>query len=161
MRLVLIISALAAIAVLGAYALQQREAPPATNDPALRREVEELRTEVRKLRADRDARAARGVASELGEPAATAPTSNTPKRRKITCERSDTTMPDLRGMDVQLAQDTMQAMDVWAFLKHDATEKNRVMLWDRNWIVVRQDPRPCMFVDGRTTVSVWGRKRGD
>lgn len=142
MRAFLLILGCLIIAGLGAYTYELRRAPSDPSEAELRREIRQLRTEVRRLRAERGTSAAA--------------TSTKPG-----CERSDTTMPDLRGMDVQLAQDTMQSIDVWAFVKHDATEKDRVMVWDRNWIVVRQDPRPCTYVDGSATVTVWANRRGD
>lgn len=51
-------------------------------------------------------------------------------------------MPDVVGLDLQLAQDTIQEAGVLVSRSEDATGQGRVQLWDRSWVVVRQEPRP-------------------
>jgi hypothetical protein len=50
------------------------------------------------------------------------------------------TLPDVVGMDLQLAQDTMQASGFYLLTSHDATGQDRFQVVDRNWTVCSQDP---------------------
>jgi beta-lactam-binding protein with PASTA domain len=43
-------------------------------------------------------------------------------------------------LDLQEAQDEIQDHGVFFSKSEDATGEGRRQLWDRNWIVVRQDP---------------------
>lgn len=45
-------------------------------------------------------------------------------------------LPDLVGLDLQLAQDTLQAGGWYGMTSYDASGQNRMQLWDRNWVVV-------------------------
>lgn len=49
-------------------------------------------------------------------------------------------MPEVVCMDLQQAQDTIQAAGVFFSRSFDATGKGRSQIVDRNWIVVSQDP---------------------
>ena len=49
-------------------------------------------------------------------------------------------VPDVVGLDHQLAQDTMQAAGLYNLDEEDATGEGRMLLFDRNWTVVDQDP---------------------
>ena len=49
-------------------------------------------------------------------------------------------MPDVTGIDHQLAQDTMQAAGLYMLAEEDASGRGRMLLYDRNWTVVRQSP---------------------
>lgn len=49
-------------------------------------------------------------------------------------------LPDAVGMDLQLAQDTMQAAGFYLLTSHDATGQDRFQVVDRNWTVCSQDP---------------------
>ena len=51
-----------------------------------------------------------------------------------------TTLPDAVGMDLQLAQDTMQASGFYLLTSHDATGQDRFQVLDRNWTVCDQRP---------------------
>lgn len=51
-------------------------------------------------------------------------------------------MPDVVGMDLQAAQDTIQEVGVFHSRSEDATGQGRMQVWDRNWVVVSQDPQP-------------------
>ncbi len=50
-------------------------------------------------------------------------------------------LPNVVGMDLQLAQDTLQAAGFYALKSHDAKGLNRNQVLDRNWTVVDQTPR--------------------
>jgi len=49
-------------------------------------------------------------------------------------------MPNVVCMDLQLAQDTIQAAGVFFSRSDDATGQGRMQIVDRNWIVVAQTP---------------------
>jgi hypothetical protein len=49
-------------------------------------------------------------------------------------------LPDLVGLDLQLAQDILQDRGWYLVNPYDATGKGRMQLWDRNWVVVEQGP---------------------
>jgi hypothetical protein len=50
------------------------------------------------------------------------------------------TVPDAVGLDLQLAQDTMQAAGFYSLISHDATGQDRFQVLDRNWTVCDQTP---------------------
>lgn len=50
------------------------------------------------------------------------------------------TVPNVVGIDLQLAQDTLQAAGFYVLRSHDATGQGRLQVLDRNWTVVDQDP---------------------
>ncbi len=54
----------------------------------------------------------------------------------------DKRMPDVICMGLQDAQDEIQDRGVFFSKSEDATGDGRRQLWDRNWIVVSQDPEP-------------------
>ena len=49
-------------------------------------------------------------------------------------------VPDVVGVNHQLAQDTMQAAGFFYLTEEDATGKGRLLINDRNWVVVSQVP---------------------
>ncbi len=49
-------------------------------------------------------------------------------------------LPDVVGLDLQLAQDTMQAAGFYGLTSHDATGEARLQVLDRNWTVCDQTP---------------------
>lgn len=51
-------------------------------------------------------------------------------------------MPDLVCFDLQAAQDEIQDRGVFFSRSEDASGDGRRQLWDRNWVVVDQDPAP-------------------
>ena len=54
----------------------------------------------------------------------------------------DKLMPDVICLGLQDAQDEIQDRGVFFSKSEDATGEGRRQLWDRNWIVVAQDPAP-------------------
>lgn len=49
-------------------------------------------------------------------------------------------LPNVVGLDLQLAQDTLQAAGFYALTSHDAKGLNRLQVLDRAWTVVDQSP---------------------
>jgi hypothetical protein len=51
-------------------------------------------------------------------------------------------LPDLVGMNHQAAQDAAQAAGFFNLREKDASGAERMLLWDRNWKVCKQEPAP-------------------
>lgn len=58
----------------------------------------------------------------------------------------DKLMPDVVCMGLQDAQDEIQDRGVFFSKSEDATGDGRRQLWDRNWIVVAQEPEPGVSI---------------
>jgi beta-lactam-binding protein with PASTA domain len=70
-------------------------------------------------------------------------------------------VPNVVGMNHQYAQDTMQARGFYSLREVDATGRGRMLLWDRNWRVVRQTPRAGTRVSERATITLFSVKYGE
>lgn len=70
-------------------------------------------------------------------------------------------VPDVVGQDHQLAQDTMQAAGLYNLDEEDATGQGRLLLYDRNWTVVEQDPPAGSRVDADTRITLRSKKDGE
>ena len=70
-------------------------------------------------------------------------------------------VPDVVGLDHQLAQDTMQAAGLYNLAEEDATGQGRMLLWDRNWVVVEQDPSAGTMVAEDQTIVLKSKKKTD
>ena len=57
-------------------------------------------------------------------------------------------VPNVVGINHQLAQDTMQAAGFYYLTEEDATGQGRLLINDRNWVVVTQSP------EGGTTAAL-------
>ncbi|HEX2161772.1 MAG TPA: PASTA domain-containing protein [Thermoleophilaceae bacterium] len=68
------------------------------------------------------------------------------------------TVPDVVGENHQYAQDTMQAAGLYNLDERDATGQGRLLLWDRNWVVVSQDPPAGARVSDNATVTLSAKK---
>ena len=70
-------------------------------------------------------------------------------------DAEDKRMPDVICMGLQDAQDEIQDRGVFFSKSVDATGEGRRQLWDRNWIVVAQDPEPGQPIgENEATLSV-------
>ncbi|MEU5841578.1 PASTA domain-containing protein [Rhodococcus sp. NPDC047139] len=64
-------------------------------------------------------------------------------------------MPNVVCMDLQAAQDVIQAAGVFYSTSVDATGQGRAQVWDRNWVVVDQTPSVGAVIDeGDPVLSV-------
>jgi beta-lactam-binding protein with PASTA domain len=71
-------------------------------------------------------------------------------------------VPNVVGLNHQTAQDTLQAKGFYLLGEEDSTGAKRLILWDRNWQVVRQSPKPDTIVDPDTTMVVlYSKKIGE
>jgi ABC-type glycerol-3-phosphate transport system substrate-binding protein len=71
------------------------------------------------------------------------------------------TVPDVVGMDHQLAQDTMQARGFYMLDEVDCTGQDRMMLWDRNWTVEEQKPSAGTKASTDATITLCSVKDGE
>ncbi|GLY90665.1 PASTA domain-containing protein [Actinoallomurus iriomotensis] len=90
---------------------------------------------------------------ELPE-ASTAPTPAQPSVKLIK-------IPNVVGVNHQTAQDTMQAHGLYNLREQDATGQGRLLLWDRNWVVVRQTPPAGRRVKPDTVITLYSKKIGE
>lgn len=73
----------------------------------------------------------------------------------------DKRMPDVVCMGLQDAQDEIQDRGVFFSKSEDATGDGRRQLWDRNWIVVAQDPEPGVSIGENEAVLYVVKKNED
>ena len=73
--------------------------------------------------------------------------------------RSSVKVPDLICEDLQSAQDEVRPMGFYA-KSHDA-KGSRWRAWDRNWVVIRQTPRPGTMVPYGSTIDFAVVKHGE
>jgi hypothetical protein len=70
-------------------------------------------------------------------------------------------VPNVVGLNHQLAQDTMQAAGFYYLTEEDATGQGRALLNDRNWVVVSQDPAPGTHAPPETKITLRSKKIGE
>jgi hypothetical protein len=94
-----------------------------------------------------DQRRAKTVGRRMAEVGceATPSTTGAPEAPEPTA-RAAVVMPDVVCMNLQRAQDTIQAAGKFFSDSHDATGAGRLQVIDSNWIVVDQDPAPGELV---------------
>jgi hypothetical protein len=73
----------------------------------------------------------------------------------------EVTVPNVVGKDHQLGQDTMQAAGLYNLREEDATGQGRLLIYDRNWTDVRQDPSAGSKVDPDAVVTLFAKKDGE
>lgn len=84
-----------------------------------------------------------------------APTTTVAAAAVTTVAASTAVMPAVVCMDLQAAQDTIQAAGVFYSRSIDATGEGRAQVRDRNWIVVVQaPPAGALFGEGDAVLSV-------
>jgi beta-lactam-binding protein with PASTA domain len=76
-------------------------------------------------------------------------------------EGGNITVPDVAGLDHQAAQDALQGEGLWILDEKDATGQGRLLLWDRNWEVVRTDPPAGTTVSDDTVITIFSKKQGE
>ena len=94
------------------------------------------------------------TAPATAPPTTTAPTTRAPQSSGIE-------VPDVVGLDHQLAQDTLQSAGLYNLVEEDATGQGRALLFDRNWVVVRQAPAAGSKVDAGAQVLLESKKIGE
>lgn len=70
-------------------------------------------------------------------------------------------VPDVVGMDHQAAQNRMQDAGLFNLRERDATGAGRMLIWDRNWVVVDQQPAAGSRVGEDRKVLLYAVKDGE
>lgn len=71
-------------------------------------------------------------------------------------------VPNVVGRNHQEAQDYLQSLGFYGLAEEDATGQGRALLWDRNWVVVRQSPKAGTLADPETaTITLYSKKIGE
>jgi hypothetical protein len=70
-------------------------------------------------------------------------------------------IPNVVGVNHQLAQDTMQAAGFYNLSEEDATGQGRTLVVDRNWVVVSQEPKPGSKAPLDVTVILRSKRLSD
>ncbi|WP_410791725.1 PASTA domain-containing protein [Kribbella sp. C-35] len=99
-----------------------------------------------------------------GEPRTPAPT--TPAAPTTTVTQTPTgpeagVVPNVVGLNHQLAQDTMQAAGFYYLTEEDATGQGRLLINDRNWVVVSQEPAGGTRAASDTKIVLRSKKIGE
>jgi len=71
------------------------------------------------------------------------------------------TLPDVIGMNLQEAQDTLQAAGFYLISDRDATGRGRFQVFDRNWVVTQQKPAGGRKVPIDTLIVLYAKKYGE
>lgn len=71
------------------------------------------------------------------------------------------TVPNVVGMNHQRAQDYLQSRGFYNLRERDCSGRDRALLWDRNWKVVRQSPRAGKRVSTDATITLCSVKYTD
>ncbi|MFW0793336.1 PASTA domain-containing protein [Gordonia sp. CPCC 205515] len=81
--------------------------------------------------------------------------STEPAATTTTTTETQAIMPNVVCMNLQLAQDAIQAAGVFFSRSRDATGQGRHQILDRDWVVVGQTPDPgTPFTEGDAVLSV-------
>jgi hypothetical protein len=67
-------------------------------------------------------------------------------------------VPDAAGLGHQLAQDTVQGAGLSNLAEEDAIGQGRMLLWDRNWTVVEQEPEAGILVNEDRAIILRSKK---
>ena len=70
-------------------------------------------------------------------------------------------VPNVVGLNHQLAQDTMQAAGFYFLTEEDATGQGRLLINDRNWVVVSQQPAGGTKASPDTKIVLRSKKIGE
>ena len=71
------------------------------------------------------------------------------------------TLPSVVGVNLQAAQDTLQAAGFYLISDRDATGQGRFQVFDRNWVVTRQKPEGGRKVSIDTLIVLYAKKYGE
>lgn len=71
------------------------------------------------------------------------------------------TVPDVVGLNHQLAQDTLQANGFYLLHEEDATGQGRMLILDRNWEVVSQSVPAGTSASTGTAITLYSKKIGE
>jgi hypothetical protein len=99
-----------------------------------------------------------GAATAAGQPTDTAATARTATSHD---DARRVRVPREIGKNHQAAQDDLQAHGFYNLRERDCTGRGRLLLFDRNWRVVRQSPRPGARVSVNRAITLCSVKYSD
>ncbi|MGH2958781.1 MAG: PASTA domain-containing protein, partial [Solirubrobacterales bacterium] len=70
-------------------------------------------------------------------------------------------VPNVVGKSHQFGQDAMQEAGLYMLAEVDATGQDRMLILDRNWVVVKQRPKAGSRVSEDTTITLYSKKYTD
>lgn len=70
-------------------------------------------------------------------------------------------VPNVVGTNHQGAQDAMQAAGLYNLAEQDGTGQGRLLLFDRNWVVIAQNPAPGTRVSEDAVITLTSKKYGE
>ena len=148
-KLIMIPALLAVLVIVGCGGT---ETPAADNSMAegtakLEQQLEEMRAETERMKEQREAAAE-------ATPEATPESKIEKAEREVENSGEKAIVPDVVGVDHQLAQDTMQAAGFYMLEEVDCTGQNRMLLLDRNWTVEEQKPAAGKKVSTESTITL-------
>ena len=113
--------------------------------------------------ADEPTRTVVTVVKEVQAPASDKPAREVRAREKPVRQpkAARISVPDVVGMGHQEAQNRLQAAGLYMLDEVDATGQGRMLLWDRNWVVVEQDPPAGTEVTEDDTITLASKKIGE
>jgi hypothetical protein len=83
----------------------------------------------------------------------------TPTDKPVVAEKK--TLPDVVGMNLQAAQDRLQAAGFYLLNDKDATGQGRFQVFDRDWVVTGQKPAGGQKVPTDTLIVLYAKKYGE
>ncbi|WP_344239701.1 PASTA domain-containing protein [Kribbella hippodromi] len=94
-------------------------------------------------------------------PSSSTSTSTTPQPSAARPSVQTGVVPNVVGLNHQLAQDTMQAAGFYYLTEQDATGQGRLLINDRNWVVVSQSPAGGTKAASDTKILLRSKKIGE
>ncbi|RCG31647.1 PASTA domain-containing protein [Sphaerisporangium album] len=70
-------------------------------------------------------------------------------------------LPNVVGMNLQAAQDKLQATGFYVLNDKDATGQGRFQVLDRNWVVTQQTPGAGQKLPTDTLITLYAKKYGE
>lgn len=108
---------------------------------------------------DRPTVTATATVTQTVPPSATPPSATQPSVARPSVHAG--VVPNVVGLNHQLAQDTMQAAGFYFLTEEDATGQGRLLINDRNWVVVSQQPAGGSKAAPDTKIVLRSKKIGE
>src|SRR3954454_11933411 len=106
--------------------------------------------------------AAIAAGSAAGQPAGSTTHARMPAQSaSVSIDARRARVPNEIGRNHQAAQDDLQAHGFFNLRERDCTGRGRLLLFDRNWRVVRQSPRPGARVSVNRAITLCSVKYSD
>jgi hypothetical protein len=132
--------------------LKAEEAGKASAEASQKAEADALAKEQAKAEAEAKVKAAADAKAKAAAEA---------KTQAAAAKVDEGVVPNVVGINHQLAQDTMQAAGYYNLSEEDATGANRMLIIDRNWVVVEQIPAAGTKANADTTIVLRSKKIGE